>query len=283
MFRTYKYSFTELLLFPPVRLNERGLKKRLEGKTVLITGASFGIGESLAYRLAATGVHLILVARTQDKLEEVKARIEGLGGKVTIFAADLSKPEDVLRLTDFLSTLQCGVDIVVNNAGKSIRRSVMESLDRQHDFSRTMAINYSGPVQLILALIPGLLKNQGQIINVSSVSVLLAPAPYWAAYQASKSAFDQWFRCVSPELNAKGVATTTVYLPLVKTRMIVPTEAYNHMPAMDPRHVASIIGRAMIKRKNRHAPWWLFLGQLGSILFRGVWESMNIRFLKRKK
>ncbi len=272
-----------MLLFPPVGVNELRLKARLEGKTVLITGASFGIGESLAYQLAATGVHLILVARTQDKLEEVKARIEALGGKATVFTADMSRSDDVLRLTEFLSRLQGGVDIVVNNAGKSIRRPVMESLDRLHDFGRTMAINYSGPVQLILALIPGLLKNKGQIINVSSVSVLLAPAPKWAAYQASKSAFDQWFRCVSPELNAGGVATTTVYLPLVRTRMIAPTEAYNKMPAMNPGHVAAIIGRAMINRKRRHAPWWLFFGQLGSLLFRGVLESMNIWFLNRKQ
>ncbi len=278
----YKYSFTELLLFPPLGLNEYRLKERLLGKTVLITGASFGIGESLAYKLAAAGTHLLLVARTEEKLHEVKTRIENAGGKATVFVTDISKPDEVKDLIDSLNRIPGGVDILVNNAGKSIRRSIMESLDRPHDFSRTMAINYSGPVQLLLALIPVLVKNKGQIINVSTVSVLLAPTPKWAAYQASKSAFDQWFRCVSPELNAREVATTSIYLPLVRTRMIAPTSEYNNMPAMDPDHVAKVICKSVISRKRKYVPWWLFSGQLGSLLFRGIWESLNTRLLRRK-
>ncbi len=283
MFSKYKYSFKELILFPPRPSSPSGLAQRLKGKTILITGASYGIGESLALQLAATGAHLILVARTIEKLEQVKYQVETLGGKATVFQADISNPEQVGALTDFLHTLPNGLDIVVSNAGKSIRRPIEESLDRLHDFTRTMSLNYTGPVQLLLSLIPMLKKNKGHIVNISSVSVLLAPAPYWAAYQASKAAFDQWFRSVLPELNASGVATTSFYLPLVRTRMIAPTQQYNTMPAMNPDHVAALICRYLYTRKKLFMPWWLIFGQLGSVLFRRSWENANTSLLKRKQ
>lgn len=269
-------------MFPPIGFNEERLRERLKGKTILITGASFGIGESLAYKLANTGVHLILVARTAEKLNSIKNKIEKQGGYVSVFPADLSKPAEVAALLPIIHQLPGGVDIVVNNAGKSIRRSINDSLDRQHDFTRTMAINYFGPVQLLLSLIPVLEKNKGHVINISSVSVLLAPAPYWAAYQASKSAFDNWFRCTSPELNATGVSTTSIYLPLVKTRMIAPTAKYQKMPAMNPDHVAAIICRAIINKRRKYAPWWLVFGQLASVIFRYPWEALNTYWLKKK-
>ena len=282
MFTQYKYSRTELLLFPVRSYSRVRLGDRLRGKTVLITGASFGIGESLAMELAALGAHLILVARTIEKLEEIKGRVMALGGSATVFQADLARPEQVAELIVFLQSLPNGIDIVVSNAGKSIRRPIAESLDRLHDFERTMAVNYHGPVQLLLSLIPMLKQRKGHVINVSSVSVLLAPAPYWAAYQASKSAFDQWFRCTAPELHAWGIDTTTIYLPLVGTRMIAPTQHYNNMPAMRSEHVAAIICRYLVTRKRQFMPWWLVFGQLGSVLFRRLWERANISLLKRK-
>jgi short-subunit dehydrogenase len=262
----------KLVFFPFLGFNRSKLRNQLAGKTVLITGASYGIGECLVGSLAETGAHLILVARTAEKLIEVKKRVEAKGGRADVYPCDLRDVEKVEALLEELHRLPNGIDIFVNNAGHSIRRSIFDSLDRLHDFTRTMNLNYFGPVQLMLSLIPVLVARQGHVINVSAVNVLLAPIPRWAAYQASKTAFDQWFRCVAPELNARGVSTTTIYLPLVRTRMIEPTKAYKNMPAMQPEHVAQLICKAILSRKRTYAPWWLVLGQLASVLFRWPWE-----------
>jgi short-subunit dehydrogenase len=273
----------KLLFFPFLNFSHSALRRRLAGKTVLITGASFGIGECLAESLAETSAHLLLVARTGDKLLEVKKRVEAKGGRADIFPCDLTNVAEVQSLLEKLSQLPNGIDVFVNNAGKSIRRSIFDSLDRFHDFTRTMNLNYFGPVQLLLSLIPKMVERQGQVISVSAVNVVLAPAPKWAAYQASKTAFDQWFRSVGPELNARGVATTTIYLPLVRTKMIEPTEAYKNMPAMQPEQVARLICKAIISRRRVYAPWWLLFAQLASVMFRQPWELLMTRRSKWKQ
>ncbi len=252
------------------------LKQSLAGKTVLITGASYGIGECLAISLAFAEprVHLLLVARSTEKLMEVKKTIEASGCRVDIFSCDLTDVAAVDVLIEKLQQLPNGIDIVVNNAGKSIRRSIFDSLDRFHDFTRTMNLNYLAPVQLLLPLIPILVARKGHIINISAVNVLTIPAPKWAAYQASKTAFDQWFRSVGAELNSRGVGTTSIYLPLVKTRAIEPTKAYQHIPAMSPEEVAKLVCMAINSRRRTYAPWWLIWGQLASILLRSPLEMM---------
>lgn len=270
------------LFFPCLWFSRAQLCKRLAGKTVLITGASFGIGESLALTLAETKAHLLLVARTTDKLLEVKQKVEAKGGYAEIFPCDLSDPTAVQTLLQHLLQLPNGIDVVITNAGKSIRRSIFDSLDRLHDFSRTMNLNYFGPVQLLLALIPTLTLRRGQVINISAVNVLLAPPLTWAAYQASKTAFDQWFRCVGPELNARGVATTSIYLPLVRTRMIEPTKEYRNAPAMQPEQVASLICRAINSRRRSYGPWWLLAAQLASVLFRRPWEVLTTWYMRHQ-
>lgn len=243
----------------------------MKEKTILITGASFGIGASLSLMLGKTNAKLILVGRTEEKLYQVKKKIVESGGVAEVFVADLRNDDEIESLIEFLKN-QERLDYFVNNAGKSIRRPLLESLDRYHDFSRTMAINYEAPVKLMLALLPKIKENSGHIINTSAINVLMAPAPYWAAYQASKTAFDQWFRCAIPEIEKLGVNTTTIYLPLVKTRMITPTKAYEKLPAMKPNHVAKIICKCMITKKRVHKPWWSFFGELGSVVFRKTWE-----------
>jgi short-subunit dehydrogenase len=265
----------KLLFFPSLWFNaprERSqrdkLLQKLAGKTVLITGASYGIGACLAEMLAAPDIHLILIARSTAKLIEMQQRIESRGGRADIFACDLRNVAEVDVLLATLHQLPNGIDIFVNNAGKSIRRSIFDSLDRLHDFTRTMNLNYFAPVQLILALIPMLVERQGHIINISALNVLLIPAPKWAAYQASKTAFDQWFRSVGIELSARGVRTTSIYLPLVRTRMIEPTKMYRNMPAMQPEDAAKLICNAIITRRRTYAPWWSLWGQLASILWR---------------
>jgi len=270
------------LFFPLLWFSRAKLRRRLAGKTVLITGASFGIGESLALTLAETKARLLLVARTADKLLDVKQRVEARGGCAEVFPCDLTDPAAVQNLLGQLLQLPDGIDVVVSNAGKSIRRSIFDSLDRLHDFSRTMNLNYFGPVRLLLALIPTLVTRRGQVINISAVNVLLASPPKWAAYQASKTAFDQWFRCVGPELNARGVAATSIYLPLVRTRMIEPTTEYRNMPAMRPEQVACLICRAINSRRRTYAPWWLLAAELACVLLRWPWEVFMTWRLRRQ-
>jgi len=266
-----KYHLLEHILFPKTSLNTTNLNSVLKGKLVLITGASFGIGEALALMLAKTDAKLILIGRTKEKLLSIKQNITKKGGNATLFVADLRNDDEIQSLIQFLHQ-QSRIDFFINNAGKSIRRPLIESLNRYHDFSRTMAINYEAPVKLTLALLPKLKQHSGHIINISALNVLMAPAPYWAAYQASKSAFDQWFRSFGPEIEQLGVSTTSIYLPLVRTRMITPTKKYNKMPAMMPNHVAKIICKYMIHKKRTYKPWWSFTGIFGSVLFRKICE-----------
>lgn len=278
------YSYFEHLLFPPIRCDEKKLARAVNGKKILITGASFGIGEQITYKLAKTGAKLILVARTAEKLEEIKNNIEreNSHSDIITYAVDLTKENEIEELVSKLSGQDEGIDIFISNAGKSIRRPIFESLDRFHDSQRTMALNHFAPARLTLALIPSLKEKRGQIINISAVNVLLIAAPFWSAYQASKTAFDQWFRCAAPELEAAGITATSIYLPLVKTRMIEPTKAYKNAPAMSPEHVAKIVCRAIYSRKKIFKPWWLIFGQLGAIVFRRPAEILMNRLIKRR-
>ena len=275
-----KYTILEHILFPIKNLNQNKLADKVNTKTILITGATFGIGEQLSLILAKTNAHLILIGRTEKKLELLKIQIKDLGGSVQIIPTDLTNKKDINHLIEVLLNLDKGIDIFISNAGRSIRRSINDSLDRFHDFERTMDLNYYAPVKLMLKLIPILKRNKGQVINVSAINVLLIPAPKWSAYQASKSAFDNWFRCVGPELKVNNVTCTTIYLPLVKTRMITPTKAYDKMPAMTPEQVAKLIGKYIISRKFKFKPWWLIYGQLSSVLFRRLFEWGVTKSLK---
>ncbi|MFV8828572.1 SDR family NAD(P)-dependent oxidoreductase [Alkalihalobacterium sp. APHAB7] len=261
----YKQRFWDYFLFRPISCNKEKLKKVIRGKSILITGASSGVGKELACELADVDCHLVLVARRGDELAKIKKTIETKNAKVSVFQADLRDTTEMENFLSFLHGLPHGLDIVVNNAGLSIHRSINDSLNRYHDFTRTMAINYFAPVQLLLSVIPHLQRNKGHIINVSTINARLAPVPYFAAYQASKSAFDVWLRSTAPELKTQGVTTTSVYLPLIKTPMIEPTVAYQNVPAMSPRYVARIICKSIYTKKKTYQPWWLIFGQMASI------------------
>ncbi|MEN3749265.1 SDR family NAD(P)-dependent oxidoreductase [Sphingomonas sp. HF-S3] len=263
-------SFIERLLFPAPRLDLAALGRRLEGRTVLVTGASFGIGEQVARIAGRAGARVLLVARTASRLEEVAADIAADGGIAQGLPCDFSDGAAVERLAAALPA----VDIFVSNAGKSIRRPILASLGRPQDVTRTGAINYLAPCRLALAAMPGLVARKGQIINVSAANVLLPPAPGWAAYQASKTAFDQWLRSAAPELRAVGVAVSSIYLPLVRTRMIAPTRSYDRVPAMSPEHAAHHVAAAILTRSRRWRPWWLPPVQLAAALAGSAWEPL---------
>ncbi|HSP22387.1 MAG TPA: SDR family NAD(P)-dependent oxidoreductase [Planococcus sp. (in: firmicutes)] len=259
-----KYSILEKLMFKTSRFHFKKLQQACSGKTILITGASSGIGEQLAYLLGKIDCRLILVARRTEKLEAMKKEIEGMKALVEIFSADLRIEEEFDAFLDFIHKLGA-LDFVVSNAGKSINRPIFQSYGRDHDFTRTMEINYFVPVRLAMSLMPLLEQSGGHVVNVSSINALMTPMPHWAAYQASKSAFDTWFRSAAPELNNNGIATSTVYLPLVRTPMIEPTAAYRDVPAMEALQAAQLIGRVMYSKKKSWRPWWLWPVQAASI------------------
>ncbi|MBI34244.1 MAG: epimerase [Flavobacteriales bacterium] len=249
-------SFLQSLLYPKIKVSDNKLEDALSKKTVLISGASFGIGRLLAEKIAFPNTKVIILGRTEEQLKEVCQIINDRGGSARYFVGDLRDKKTTKDFLDLIKNENISVDIFVNNAGKSIRRSVYESVDRFHDFTRTMDLNYYAPVELVLSLLPGLSEKKGQIINISSIIVLLPSIPLWSAYQASKGAFHIWFKSIKPELNLKGVATNNIYLPLVNTRMIAPTKKFNKLPTMNPEHAMQIISNSIVKRNYNYKPWW---------------------------
>ena len=205
----------------------------MSSKTIVITGASSGIGEAAAKALAREGAHVCLVARREDELARVKSEIESEGGRASTYAADLSDMEAIDACCDAILKDHERVDVLINNAGRSIRRTIKESLDRFHDYERTMQLNYFGAVRMTLKLLPRFYKQRkGHIINVSSLSALV-PTPRFSAYVASKSALDGFSRSIAAELIGDGIRVTTINYPLVKTPMTAPTKIYKYLPQMD--------------------------------------------------
>jgi short-subunit dehydrogenase len=188
------------------------------GRTVLITGASSGIGRSTALKIGEAGGTVLLVARTEEKLQEVANEIEETGGVAYVHPCNLSDVDDIDRMAQEVLEEHEAVDILINNAGKSIRRSLDRSYDRFHDFQRTMQLNYFGPVKLILDLLPSMRERKnGHIINISTIG-LQVNTPRFAAYVASKAALDAFSRSMAPEVIGDGVHVTTIYMPLVRAR-----------------------------------------------------------------
>ena len=252
----------------PDLFKDRSLSGAIGGKVVLITGASSGIGKATAIKCAAAGAEVLLVARTPEKLEETKAEIEEEGGTAHIHKCDLSDLDDVERMAAEVLEKHERVDVLVNNAGRSIRRSIELSYDRFHDFQRTMQLNYFGALRLILSLMPAMRKRSkgrkgGHSINVSSIGVQ-THTPRFSAYVASKAALDAWSRCVASEVIDDGVHITTIYMPLVRTPMIAPTKMYDAFPTSTPEQAADMICDAMIAKPKKVATR---LGNFGELLY----------------
>ncbi len=255
----------------PARVSDPDkLRAAVAGKTVLVTGASYGIGEATARRLAAGGATVLVVARSAERLDDLAASINAGGGQAVAYPADLTDGAAVGVLTERITDAHGAVDIVVSNAGKSLRRSLHDQYDRPQDFQRTIDINYLGPIRLLLGLLPAMREEgSGHIVNVSSVGVRVVPGPQWGAYQASKGAFDRWLRSVAPELHADGVDVTTVYFALVRTRMIAPTPILGRLPGLSPDEAADAIAKAVIDRPRTNEPPWVWPAELASVLLAG--------------
>jgi NAD(P)-dependent dehydrogenase (short-subunit alcohol dehydrogenase family) len=261
----------DLLANPPRVSDPDNLRRRVSGQTALVTGASYGVGEATARKLGAAGAAVLVVARSADRLHDLPASINAGGGKAVAYPADLTDGAAVSALTRHITDEHGALDIVVSNAGKLLRRSLHHQYDRLHDFQRTIDINYLGPIQLLLGVLPAMREQRrGHIVNVSSVGVRVPPGPQWGAYQASKGAFDRWLRSVAPELHADGVDVSSVYFALVRTRMIQPTPILRKLPGLYPDEAADVIAKAIIQRPRAIAPPWVGPVELASVLLAGL-------------
>ncbi|WP_178357536.1 SDR family oxidoreductase [Mycolicibacterium hippocampi] len=223
----------------------------LRGKRILLTGASSGIGAVAAQKLAAEGASVIVVARREALLAEVVEAIVSAGGSASAVRANLA---DLAEVDELVRTVG-PVDVLINNAARSIRRPLEESLERWHDIERVMQLNYYAPLRLIRGLVPGMIeRGDGHIINVATWRVLPESSPMFAAYNASKAALSAVSRVIDTEWGARGVHSTTVYYPLVATAMIAPTRAYDGVAALSPDEAADWMVTAARTRPIRIAP-----------------------------
>jgi NAD(P)-dependent dehydrogenase (short-subunit alcohol dehydrogenase family) len=254
----------EFLRFARNIVGNATLEAAVRGRIIMVTGASSGIGKAAAVKIAEAGGTVLLVARTPEKLELTRDQILAGGGVAYIHQCDLSDFEDIDRMAEEVLAQHGHVDVLVNNAGRSIRRSIALSYDRPHDFERTVQLNYLGAVRLILKLLPVMRERKsGHIINISSIGVQ-TNMPRFSAYVASKSALDAFSRCIASEIVDDGVHVTTINMPLVRTPMIAPTKMYDRFPTITPEEAADMITEAIIHKPKRIATP---MGTLGQILY----------------
>ena len=249
---------------------DRSLKGTVGGKVVLVTGGSSGIGLAAACKFAEAGAVTLICARDEDKLgdavKEIVAYAKQRGvdkPRVLSYSVDIADAEGCAAFLQALEDEHGGVDFLVNNAGRSIRRAIESSYERFHDYERTMQLNYFGCLRVTMGLLPGMVrKHKGHVVNISSIGVL-TNAPRFSAYVASKAALDAWTRCASSEYADQGITFTTINMPLVRTPMIAPTKIYNNVPTLSPEQAADMIAQACVGKPVRIATR---LGIFGEVL-----------------
>lgn len=246
------WDYWERHLDPDLHI-DRTLKGTVGGKVVLVTGGSSGIGLATAHKFAEAGATTIICGRDQDKLDEACKAAQAKGYGFIAYSVDLSDMADCDRFVKLLQDKHGGVDFLINNAGRSIRRAIESSYDRFHDFERTMQLNYFGCLRITMGLLPAMVeKRKGHVVNISSIGVL-TNAPRFSAYVASKAALDAWTRCAASEFADRGVTFTTINMPLVRTPMIAPTNIYNNVPTLAPEEAADLVADACIAKPVRIA------------------------------
>lgn len=258
---------------------DRTLKGTVGGKVVLVTGGSSGIGLAAAHKFAEAGATTIICGRDQDKLDEACAEAKAKGYQFIAYSADIADMADCDRFVQLLIENHGGVDFLINNAGRSIRRAIESSYDRFHDYERTMQLNYFGCLRVTMGFLPGMVeRRKGHVVNISSIGVL-TNAPRFSAYVASKAALDAWTRCASSEFADQGITFTTINMPLVRTPMIAPTKIYNNVPTLSPEEAADMIAQACIFKPVRIATRLGITGQLLHALVPRVAQiTMNTSF-----
>jgi NAD(P)-dependent dehydrogenase (short-subunit alcohol dehydrogenase family) len=258
---------------------DRTLKGKVAGKVVLITGGSAGIGRAAAEKVAAAGAKTVIVARGEEELFATRDAIRATGGECHAYTCDLSDMKSCDELVAKVLAEHGAVDVLVNNAGRSIRRSIELSYDRFHDFERTMQLNYFGSLRLIMGFLPKMTEQRrGQIINISLIGVL-ANSPRFSAYVASKAALDAFSRCAQGELSGKNIAFTTINMPLVRTAMIAPTKMYESVPTLSPDEAGDLVVQAIIDRPSRIATrLGIFAAVLNALVPKAYEVVMNTAF-----
>jgi NAD(P)-dependent dehydrogenase (short-subunit alcohol dehydrogenase family) len=232
---------------------DRSLQGQVNGRVVVVTGASSGIGKATAWKLAEAGAHVVTIARNKEQLDEVANEFAAAGLKLHTYIGDLADMASAEAVTQEILSEHGVVDILINNAGRSIRRAIENSFDRFHDFERTMQLNYFGALKISMGVLPKMIvQKRGHIINISSIGVL-TNAPRFSAYVASKSALDAWTRCAASEFADRGIHFTTINMPLVKTPMIAPTKLYDQVPTLTPEEAADLVCDAIIHKQVRVA------------------------------
>ncbi|MEI7783754.1 MAG: SDR family oxidoreductase [Betaproteobacteria bacterium] len=257
------WDYWERHLDPDLSI-DRSLRGTVGGKVVLVTGGSSGIGLAAAHKMAEAGAVTVICGRDVDKLEAAQKEANAKGYSFVCYPVDIANIDDCDHLVKVVIENHGGVDFLINNAGRSIRRAIESSYDRFHDLERTMQLNYFGCLRVTMGFLPGMTaKRKGHVVNISSIGVL-TNAPRFSAYVASKAALDAWTRCASSEFSDVGVSFTTINMPLVRTPMIAPTNIYNNVPALSPEDAADLIAQACIYKPVRIATR---LGITGQVLY----------------
>ena len=272
------WDYWERHLDPDLHI-DRSLRGTVGGKVVLITGGSSGIGLAAAHKFAEAGAITLICGRDQDKLNEACKEAKAKGYRFEAYPVDIAEMGDCDRFIKQVIADHGGVDFLINNAGRSIRRAIESSYDRFHDYERTMQLNYFGSLRVTMGLLPGMVaKKRGHVVNISSIGVL-TNAPRFSAYVASKAALDAWSRCASSEFADQGISFTTINMPLVRTPMIAPTGLYNNVPTLSPEEAADMIAQACIFKPVRVATRLGITGQLlHALLPRVAQIAMNTSF-----
>ncbi|WP_354698782.1 putative oxidoreductase [Paraconexibacter sp. AEG42_29] len=256
------------------------LEKAVTGKVIVITGASSGIGEETALQIGAAGGTVVLIARGKENLDLVAGRIRAAGGIADPRPCDLSDFDAIDRVAGEILAEHGAVDVLINNAGRSIRRSVALSYDRFHDYERTMQLNYFAAVRLILRVLPGMReRGSGQIINISSYGVQ-TKVPRFGAYIASKAALDTLCDSLQAEVHDEGVRFTTIHMPLVRTPMIAPTKLYDRFPALTPEDAGHLVAQAIVHRSRRLGPPFGSLAGLADSFSPSIMDEIRNRGFK---
>ena len=258
------WDYWERHLDPDLFL-DRSLRGAVDGRVVVITGGSSGIGKATAFRVAEAGAITIIVARDMEKLEATRQEAKRRGLSIIAFSADISDPAGCAAVATKINAEYGGVDILINNAGRSIRRSIENTFDRLHDFDRMMRINYFGSINLTMGLLPNMMRRKrGHVITISSIGVL-TNSPHFSAYVASKAALEAWMRCAASEFLDRDIAFTIINMPLVRTSMVAPTKLYEHVAMLTPERAAELVVEAIIHSPARIATRLGLLGQAVNI------------------
>jgi NAD(P)-dependent dehydrogenase (short-subunit alcohol dehydrogenase family) len=272
------WDYWERHLDPDLHI-DRSLRGTVGGKVVLVTGGSSGIGLAAAHKFSEAGAITLICGRDQNKLDDACAEAKARGYQFIAYAVDIAEQEECEAFVQAVNETYGGVDFLINNAGRSIRRAIESSYDRFHDYERTMQLNYFGSLRVTTAFLPGMVaKRKGHVVNISSIGVL-TNAPRFSAYVASKAALDAWTRCASSEFADQGISFTTINMPLVRTPMIAPTGLYNNVPTLAPEEAADMIAQACIFKPVRVATRLGIFGQvLHALVPRVAQIVMNTTF-----